>query len=505
MRDPDAPRPDPVLNDKAKHYERELHKIFAVDTAAIWLTWDDWKTAETKVSALAKAVRTTKRSLQEPSGEKGWSGPAADVAYDSLDRLSTSLDDRSREIADVKSSLDDVYKAVNLAKDEFNSKVNSISTWVDAGAHKKLPDGAPPNASIDTYGVTDAAAVSAEEDKKWEERNQAAKAVLDALGADTQAASAKMPIDTTGDSETPYSNQGPAANNHTSGTASQSSSAGYISGGQAVVTGQLHPVDSNGNNGGDDVIQHPPEPEDPVVIVCELPPDRLPDGEDVGLDPISSDGPVTGTTGVTPGDGPSGSQGGYPSGGGGVSAGGVAAGGIGGAAGLGGLLRGRAGGGMLSSGGTPRGGASSARSNGAGARGAAGGRPGAAVGRPGGAQMVPGGGGTSARGGSSARGSAVKGATSSGRYGVPKLGAGNGAVPAGGGQSGKGASKTTGTGKAGGRGGAGRGGASMGAAAGGGGRKGDKKDQPQDVEKLTHEDEEAWFEGTEESSPQVWE
>ena len=31
-----------------------------------------------------------------------------------------------------------------------------------------------------------------------------------------------------------------------------------------------------------------------------------------------------------------------------------------------------------------------------------------------------------------------------------------------------------------------------------------KDDQAQDVDKLTHEDEEKWFEGTEESSPQVW-
>ena len=161
MRDPDAPRPDPVLDAKAKHYERELHKIFAVDTAAIWLTWNDWKTAETNVSDLAKAVRTTKSSLQEPSGEKGWSGPAADAAYTGLDRLSTSLDDRSREIAEVKGSLDDVYKAVSLAKEEFNTKVDSISTYVNPEDHQKPLPGGPRTADPSTYSVTDDAAVAA--------------------------------------------------------------------------------------------------------------------------------------------------------------------------------------------------------------------------------------------------------------------------------------------------------------------------------------------------------
>ncbi len=497
MRDPDAPAPDPVLNAKAKHYERQLHKIFAVDTASIWLTWNDWKTAETQVTDLAKAVRTTKSSLQAPTGDKPWSGPAADAAYTGLDRLSTSLDERSRELGDVKASLDTIYKAVNLAKEEFSSKVNSISTYVDPAAHQKLPAGAP-KPDIDLYGVPDDAAIAAAEDAKWEERNQAAKVVLDSLGADTETASAKMPIDATSSSETPYSNNGPAASNTSSGTASQSStSGGFLSGGHAVVTGQGNPVDT----GDDDetVITQPPteEPVDPVVQICT----GYPHMEDPVLDPISSDGPVTGSTGVPTGTGPGGSTGTFPTGGtggGGVSGGGIAAGGLGGVGGLAGMLGNRGGGGMFSSGGAARGGA-----GGNGARGSA--MRAGAVGRPGGAQVVPGGGGASARGGASGRGSAVKGATGSGRYGVPKLG-NNGAVAGGGGQAGKGsgAGKGAGTGKAGARGG-GRSGAAMGAGGSGGGRKGDKKGQAEDVDKLTHEDEEKWFEGTEESSPQVWE
>ncbi|MFC7488011.1 hypothetical protein ACOCJ7_18395 [Knoellia sp. CPCC 206453] len=498
MRDPDAPAPDPVLNANAKHYERQLHKIFAVDTASIWLTWNDWKTAETQVTDLAKAVRTTKASLQEPSGDKPWSGPAADAAYTSLDRLSTSLDDRSRELGDVKASLDKIYKAVNLAKDEFSSKVNSISTWVDPAAHQKLPAGAP-KPDINLYGVPDGEAIAAAEDAKWEERNQAAKVVLDSLGADTQTASAKLPIDAKSDAQTPYSNDGPASSDRTSGTASQSStSGGYINGGRAVVTGQLDPVD-NGNHTGTEVPTAHPQP---PTEICTGDPTHVPTVDEVNYDPISSDGPVTGSTGVSTGTG-TGPTGTYPTGGGGgggVGGGGLAAGGIGGAAGLGGMLRGGAGG-MFSNGGAARGGATGARGNGAGARGSA--TRAGGVGRPGGAQAIPGGGGASARGGASGRGSAVKGATGSGRYGVPKLGS-NGGVAGGGGQAGKGsgAGKGAGTAKAGARGG---GRTSLGAAGAGGARKGDKNGQPEDVDKLTTEDEEKWFEGTDDSSPQVWE
>ena len=81
-------------------------------------------------------------------------------------------------------------------------------------------------------------------------------------------------------------------------------------------------------------------------------------------------------------------------------------------------------------------------------------------------------------------GGAAKGATSgrgaarTGRYGVPKLGGAD----------------------------AGRGGPAAvgGGAAGGRGRAEDRKD-PQDVDHLTTQDEETWFEGAEDATAPVWE
>jgi hypothetical protein len=119
--------------------------------------------------------------------------------------------------------------------------------------------------------------------------------------------------------------------------------------------------------------------------------------------------------------------------------------------------------------------------------------------------MVPGGGGTSgqSRAGASGRGSAVRGASGSGRYGVPKLdGKGNAVVPASSGQASK----------AGGRGASGRGAPGSGTrggvgAAGVAGARGARQGgetKATDVDRLTHEDEDTWYDGTDESSPQVW-
>ncbi|KGN35016.1 hypothetical protein N802_01320 [Knoellia sinensis KCTC 19936] len=523
----------PILNPKAKNYERELFKVFAVDTGSISLTQTDWQDAKKQLRDLAKDVRAVRSELEAPTdGSKGWSGPAATAALASLDKLGSTLDDRAAEIGDVDRSLGGVYQAVSDAKAAWYSDVSSISTYVDPDDHMRLPTPhLPTQENRDKYSVRDPEAAAAAEDALWEQRNRAAKRILDKLGVATQRATGEMPIDVSGDAESPYQAQAPAGRGPgNTNTATHSAAGLFQTTNTGVVIFDAGDDDSDGTGGTDD---------DPVVVETEGPdPTVIDNGDDEtgGNDDdivISSDGEVTGSTGLAPGAGPIGSQGG-PSGGGagGLGAGGVAAGGVGGAAGLGGLLGRRGGGGMFSSGGTA-GVAGSARGNGAGARGASGRSGAAGIGRPGGPQLIPGGGsGASARGGAPGRASAVKGATASGRYGVPKFtGTGSGVVAAGGGMAGKGASANTSTSKSGARAGGGRGGTTAGAVGGpgrststpgprgGGGRGGtavgavgsagarrsDDKAQTQDVDRLTHEDEEAWFDGTEESSPSVWE
>lgn len=491
----------PTLNPKAKQYERELFKIFAVQTGSIAMTQTDWQSAKKQLEDLAKDVKAVHGELQAPAdGSKGWSGPAATAALSSLKKLSDALDTHAGEVGQVDASLGQVYTAVSDAISGWYSDVASISTYVNPDDHKRLPAPYLPTAdNAAKYSIRDPEAAAAAEDALWQQRNLAAKGVLDQLAGDTDTAKQKMPLEVKDDKQTPYNNEGPASANRTSGTATQSGADVHPTGSTVGTGGLVHPTTTGTTT--ETGVDYPPVDTGVQTGTVSTEGPGLTPGT---YDPISSDGDVTGSTGLTPGGGSGGSSGAYPTGGGtgggGIGAGGVAAGGIGGAAGLGGIMRG---GGMFSAGGTSRtggmarsGGVSSAgRSNSAaGSRGSA-----LRAGGTGRAGAMGAGGGSSARGGASARGSAVKGATGSGKYGVPKVGA-KGAGPVGsGGQGAKGA------GKAGGRGTGGRGSAANGAAGRGGSRKGDKNGQPQDVDKLTHADEEAWFDGTEEAGPQVWE
>ncbi|GGB70424.1 hypothetical protein [Knoellia flava] len=501
----------PTLNPKAKHYERQLFKVFSSSTSTIFLTQEDWRAAKTKLDDLAKDVQQVRTELQAPSdGGKGWQGPAAEAALSSLEKLSTTLDGHASKIGDVDTSLGQVYQAISDAKAAWYSDVASISTYVDPADHTRLPAPYLPTAeNREKYSVPDAEAAAAAEDALWEQRNQAAKKVLDQLGADTRTATGTMPIDTTQDKQAPYSPSGPGpSTNYPSGTSTPSTSGGYHVGAYGQPVYEIHPTGPGGDPGGEEIpIPNPEEPEE-ITIGDPEGPDPDPDHE---LDPISSDGDVTGSTGLTgpPATGASSAAGG---GGGGVGVGSVAAGGVGaGAAGIGGILSGRAGGMFGSRGGAgvvPAAGAQG-RATGAGGRGGTGSsavRSGGVGGR--GAQVIPGGG--QGRAATSARGSAVKGASGSGRYGVPKLdGRSNGVVP-GSGQAAKGGARSGAAGRNGpaarGGSGAGRGGGVAGTSgtAGSRGSRGERRGA-HETDNLTHEDEETWFEGTEESSPQVWE
>ena len=499
----------PTLNPKAKHFERQLFKVFSTSTSTIFLTQEDWRAAKTRLEDLAKDVQQVRTELQTPSdGGRGWQGSAAEAALASLEKLSTTLDGHATKVGEVDTSLGLVYQAINDAKAAWYSDVASISTYVDPADHTRLPAPYLPTAeNREKYSVPDAEAAAAAEDALWEQRNQAAKRVLDQLGADTRTATGTMPIDTRNRSETPYSPSGPGpSTNYPTGTSTPSTSGGYQVGSYGQPVYEIHPTDPGGDPGGEEIPI--PNPEEPEEITIGDPEGPDPDHE---LDPISSDGDVTGTTDVTgpPATGASSAAGG---GGSGLGVGSVAAGGVGaGAAGIGGILGGRGGGmfgGRGGSGVVPASG-TQGRATGAGGRGGSGSsavRSGGVGGR--GAQVIPGGG--QGRAATSARGSAVKGASGSGRYGVPKLdGRGASAVPVSG-QGAKGGARSGAAGRSGpaGRGGAGAGAAGRGGAvAGTAGTRGSRgeRDGVVDTDHLTHEDEETWFEGTEESSPQVWE
>lgn len=446
----------PALPDDAGPFERQLHDIYGFSSGLVELTAEDWGKTADAVTGLAldvKGVVDALRGAQEP-----WEGPAAEAAYATLAKLRTSLEARSAEITDIKKGLEDAAAAADVARTQYSSTVRSVSTYVDREGYQ--PEGGG-NFNITGYE----AAIEA----RREERESAAKEVLETFNASMGAAAKQMPVESTDDSVT-----------IDTGGNIPSGGGGNGPGGRGPGGGSYTPPNGGvweprpPRNDDPPVIIGPPpvDPPNPVIIECGPWPD--PDPTDVDLD-----GETTGTTTPTgpgspnwAGTSPGGTSGGPGGLGLGTGAGAIGGGALaGGAAMLGKGVLGRLGGGAL--GGAGRGPLIAGGNTGAPARGSASGRGGAA-GAAGRGGMVAG-----AQGGAAGRGSGgVRGARATGRYGVPKLGEGS--------RGGRGGVVAAGSG-----------------AGSRGGRKG-KDGRAEGVDRLTHEDEETWFEGEDDATPPVW-
>lgn len=445
----------PPLPPDAGPRERMLHEVYGFASALVEDTANDWGQTADGVRALATEVRSVISRLR--SADEPWEGPAADSAYSTLRVLARALDARADEIEDIRKGLEQAAATARTAESAYRTRVRSVSTYVDPDDYR--PEG---GGTFNTTGYE--AAV----DGRRAEREAAAGEVLDGFTAGMGAAARQMPVDAPDDTvmvdATPPGGPGPGGRGP--GGPGGSSGTPYAPptgtpwpppGSPTSVGPTGTPLTSSGPGGGSG---HP----------------------GVGA---SLDGGSTGTT--APGGGGSPTWAGGPTSGG-VAGGSVGSvGGVAGAAGAGGLLSGgaallgrgafgRAGlaGGPGGPGTAGRSGPVVAGSSGSTTRGASGAARGAGstgsaagAGRP---VVAPGAQGPVGRGG----GSAVRGARPAGRYGVPRL---------------EGA-------------GAGRDGVVAGSAAGGRGRR--ERDETVDVDSLTHEDEETWFDGEDDASPPVW-
>ena len=445
----------PPLPGDAGPFERMLHDIYGFSTPLVRMSAEDWRKVSDAVTTLSAEVRSVVAALQ--GADEPWEGPAADSAYDTLRALATALDARAREIADVRTGLEHAAAAADSARLRYATDVRSVSTDVDPEAYR--PAGGGP------FNIT---GYEAAIDSRREQREAVAKAVLDDFSTDMGQAAKQLPVEARDDSVTitpsrggaPPSGGGYPPGSSTGGSYVAPSGGGRLTGGSTGLDlgpggGGSGGSGSGGGGGGGGA--------------------SVGSGSDPGHG-VQLDGPTGGTTAPTTGG---------STGWAGASAQGSATGGPGvggaGAAGAGGLLTGGAA--MLGRGafgrGGPLGGAGRpgpvvAGSTGSAARGTASGG-GARSGAAGAARPVvaPGSQGT-VRGGQGAGG--VKGARTGGRYGVPRLGES----------------------------GSGRGAVVAGSAAGGRGRGEKGKDAPADVDSLTHEDEETWFEGEDDATPPVW-
>ena len=470
MRPDDGGSSRPPLPEQAGQSERTLYEIYDFQTGIVDLTASDWATSAESVRGLSTEVRGIVNALR--GAPDAWSGPAADAAYQTLGKLADSLDVHAEDIDRIEAGLTSAYDSVAAARTDYVTKVRSISLDVDEDDFQRTPFRQPAQASPDLPTVLDQQAYDQAVAGAKAAREQAAAAVLATFTDSMTTATKKLPVDPAEPTPVGDGSSTPGGGGGTGGRGGGTpTGTTYVPPGGGGYLGPgdwtLSPTD-----GGDDVTGDTDEPEpqpDPWPPV-DPPVDPLP--------PVL-DGPVDGSTGpggVGVGAPVPGSTGTPAPIGGQVGAGGAAVG-------MGGMLAGGGAAALFGRGGMPGGGGAGRMSGSvlaAGGTGGAAGRTGGPAGTGGTGRssvLAAGGQGAAGRGATGGRGSAG-GGVRTGRYGVPKLGeqaAGRGGV--------------VGGGAAGGR---------------GGGGKGERTD-PQEVDHLTREDEETWFEGAEDATPPVWE
>ncbi|GIL35742.1 hypothetical protein [Phycicoccus sp. DTK01] len=482
---PDEGPSNPALPADAGPNERRLYGIYGFSTVLVRMTADDWGTTADTVSNLATEVRSVITKLQ--GADRPWTGPAADGAYATLQQLARQLDRRAEEITGIKQGLTKAADAADTARQAYQNTVRTISTDVDRSSYERTQarqggQPAPDGKVFDQAGFD--AAVAAQR----EQREQQSATVLAAFSGEIGEAAKDMPVEA---KESVTIDPGSSGGSGGGG--------GYPSGGGPSGGSYVAP---SGGGGGVYHVSHPTGWVQEPVVENPQPPTPVPP-VDPPVEPPAPVSPVSptptpvhldgGTTGtVTPGGaGSTGWAGTSPAGGsvsggaGGLGGAGAVGGGalMGGAALLGKGVLGRMGGGAFGAAGAAGRPGLVAGSTSAAGRGASGAAGRGAAGAAGRTTVAPGGQGAAARGGArgagGGRGAAgVTGSRSTGKYGVPKVG------------------------ESGGRGAGAKG--AVGAASGGrGGRRG-RDEQAQDVDHLTHEDEETWFEGEDDATPPVW-
>ncbi len=467
----------PSLPGAAGPQERALYEIYDFQSGTVAYTASQWATTAEELTDLAASVRKVVSDLRRaPDGGEAWSGAAADAAYESLGRLATNLDRHAEDVTNIEGGLVAAGDAVTDARIAYATRVRTVDIDIEPSGYMTTtpppPVGPPVPPRLD-QGAYDQAVSAARAQREAE-----AASVMQTYENRMESAAKKLPVEP---AESPvsdgrYPSGGGGGGDYPGGGSTPGGGTWTPPGGGGAGTGrdpvppQVQPT-GGGRDGDGGTTWFPPrdtEQPDPVVL----------DGSGTGtLGPGGGgSGPLPGTTG--PGAAPGGGlgAGGAAFGMGGMLAGGGAAalmgrGGPGGPGGLGAAGRGGAGasgrGGVVGVG-TTGGAAGRGSGSGAAGRGGTAGSPRSSVVAGGGGQAAAG------RGGAGRGGGRAAGRT--GRYGVPTLGARGG--------------RAGGTGVAG--------------AAGSRTGKHDEGEGP-DVDHLTHEDEETWFEGAEQASPPVWE
>ena len=194
----------PTLDPKALAYERELFTMFTfADYMVTWAT-DDWQTSATSLRDMSTDLGKITQRLRDGDGTpgaSGWTGPAADAATASLSTLASTLDDRAVEMDQARAAMKGLTGAYDWAKEQWYCKIVSNSDNLKPEAFTKTDP-------VSGHPTSDPAAYAAAVDAIYEERNTAAKGILDALKKRVGAAADDLPVEDTTTTPTPYSPAG---------------------------------------------------------------------------------------------------------------------------------------------------------------------------------------------------------------------------------------------------------------------------------------------------------
>ena len=221
-------RPD--LPAQAGPNERTLYELYDFQTAIVAYTASQWKTTASEVTELSASVRRVVRELRNaPDGGEAWSGDAANAAYDSLGRLAANLDTHAEEIARIESGLTLAGDAVVDARTAYVTGVRSISLDVDEQDFMRTPfmQRTGPVAADLPATLDQRAYDAAVADAKAQREAEALKVLRSFDGSMTEATK-KLPVDPDDDPVSGGGTPGGGGTGGTGGGGSTPSGGGYV-------------------------------------------------------------------------------------------------------------------------------------------------------------------------------------------------------------------------------------------------------------------------------------
>ncbi len=184
----------PPLPADAGPTERALYEIYDFQTGIVSYTASQWKTTADEITDLASSVRQVVRELRRaPDGGEAWSGSAAEAAYESLGKLATNLDRHAEDILNIEAGLTAASDAVSDARSAYVTRVRTVDTDIDQAGYMTGPP--PPPVGPPVPKTLDTAAYDQAVSAARAQRESEAQSVMQAYDTRMETAAKKLPVE----------------------------------------------------------------------------------------------------------------------------------------------------------------------------------------------------------------------------------------------------------------------------------------------------------------------